>query len=197
MPVRAGSKRCVRCGEERPRAAFGIKRSNMDGLQKHCRDCAPRGHLKALSAEAGMVRRRVEVPEGHKLCTRCGEVKPHSGFHRNSSAPDGRNARCKTCRAVEGRAGHLRRKYGITEGERDQMIADQGGLCCICLRAPAVHVDHCHKTGRVRGVLCFNCNTGVGLLQDDPDHARRAVEYLEGNLWNPTFEAQGVCRQPS
>ncbi|WP_323182416.1 MULTISPECIES: endonuclease VII domain-containing protein [unclassified Streptomyces] len=139
----------------------------------------------------------MEVPEGHKLCTRCGGVKLHSDYHRKASARDGRNARCKACRAVDGRVGHLKRKYGITEAERDQMIADQGGLCCLCLRAAAVHVDHCHKTGRVRGVLCFNCNTGLGLLDEDPDCARRVVEYLEGNLWNPTFEAQGVCRQPS
>ncbi|MFE5535310.1 endonuclease VII domain-containing protein [Streptomyces sp. NPDC056492] len=60
------------------------------------------------------------------------------------------------------------------------MIADQGGLCCLCLRALAVHVDHCHKTGRVRGVLCFNCNTGLGLLKDSPDRILRAAEYLEG-----------------
>ncbi|MFE5866619.1 endonuclease VII domain-containing protein [Streptomyces virginiae] len=60
------------------------------------------------------------------------------------------------------------------------MIAAQGGLCCLCLRAPAVHVDHCHKTGRVRGVLCFNCNVGLGLLKESPDRIRRAAEYLEG-----------------
>ncbi|MFI2736126.1 endonuclease VII domain-containing protein [Streptomyces sp. NPDC018711] len=60
------------------------------------------------------------------------------------------------------------------------MIRAQGGLCIICLRAPAVHVDHCHKTGRVRGVLCFNCNTGIGLLKERPDRIRRAIRYLEG-----------------
>ncbi|WP_308345211.1 endonuclease VII domain-containing protein [Streptomyces sp. ISL-94] len=60
------------------------------------------------------------------------------------------------------------------------MIAAQDGVCCVCLRAPAVHVDHCHSTGRVRGVLCLNCNVGIGLLKDNPDCMRRAAEYLEG-----------------
>ncbi|MFG2336820.1 endonuclease VII domain-containing protein [Streptomyces yangpuensis] len=169
----------------------------MDGLQRHCRDCATRYHLKVPPAEPRAVRPCAEVPDGRKLCTRCGVVKPHSDYHRNASARDGLNARCKACRAVGARAGHLKRKYGITEAERDQMIADQGGLCCLCLRAPAVHVDHCHKTGRVRGVLCFNCNIGLGLLKDSPDRILRAAEYLEGNAWKPTIVAQGVYRQPS
>ncbi|MEV6576040.1 endonuclease domain-containing protein [Streptomyces sp. NPDC051577] len=65
------------------------------------------------------------------------------------------------------------------------------------LKVPAVHVDHCHEAGRVRGVPCFNCKSAIGKLGDDPDTSRRAISYLEGNLWNPTLVAQGVYRQPS
>lgn len=96
-----------------------------------------------------------------------------------------------------GRAGHLKRQYGMTEAERDEMIASQMGLCVICLNAPAVHVDHCHSTGRVRGVLCFNCNSAIGKLGDDPDAARRVAAYLEGSSWKPTLVAPGVYRLPS
>ncbi|WMX49060.1 endonuclease VII domain-containing protein [Streptomyces roseicoloratus] len=60
------------------------------------------------------------------------------------------------------------------------MIASQDGLCAICMAAPAIHVDHCHETGRVRGVLCFNCHSAIGTLGDDPDRIRRAISYLEG-----------------
>lgn len=67
----------------------------------------------------------------------------------------------------------------------------------ICLAAPAVHVDHCHKTGRVRGVLCFNCNSAIGKLGDDPDVVRRAVAYLEGKKWKPILVAPGVYQLPS
>ncbi|MER6129896.1 endonuclease VII domain-containing protein [Streptomyces sp. NPDC001795] len=134
---------------------------------------------------------RGAVPEGHKYCQGCGEIKSRSDWHR------GKASRCKACRAVDNRAHHLRRQYGITEAERDESIASQGGVCCICLSAPATHVDHCHKTGRVRGVLCFNCNSGLGLLRDDPEAAYRAADYLEGNAWKPTLVAPGVYRLPS
>ncbi|MGW2644452.1 endonuclease VII domain-containing protein [Streptomyces sp. NPDC001393] len=139
------------------------------------------------------------VPDGHKHCQGCGEVKPRSAWHR------GKASRCKACRAAEGRARHLKRNYDLTEAERDALIASQRGLCVICLVAPAVHVlvapavhvDHCHKTGRVRGVLCFNCNSGLGLLRDDPDAMYRAADYLEGNAWKPTLVAPGVYQLPS
>ncbi|MFJ9827984.1 endonuclease VII domain-containing protein [Streptomyces sp. NPDC101160] len=137
------------------------------------------------------------MPEGHKLCRQCGEVKPHSEWHRNSTASDGLSTRCKACRKVQGRAGHLKRQYGITEAERDEMIKEQFGICPICLRPGPVHVDHCHETGRVRGVLCFNCNSGIGKLGDDPDTLRRAISYLEGQAWKPILIAPGVYQLPS
>ncbi|BAC74391.1 endonuclease VII domain-containing protein [Streptomyces avermitilis] len=192
-----GVKRCVRCGECRPRAAFARRRSNLDGLQRHCRECASDYHRARQESLGKKVRPKVEVPEGHKLCLKCGEVKPWSAWHRNATASDGLSTRCKACRAVEGRAGHLKRHYGLTEAERDEMVASQMGICVICLKAPAAHVDHCHRTGSVRGVLCFNCNSAIGKLGDDPDAVRRAAAYLEGTPWKPTLVAPGVYRLPS
>ncbi|MFJ3902671.1 endonuclease domain-containing protein [Streptomyces sp. NPDC090025] len=58
--------------------------------------------------------------------------------------------------------------------------ASRDGLPQGCRKAPAVHVDHRHGTGRVRGVRCFNCNSAIGTLGDDPDTVRRANSYLEG-----------------
>ena len=59
------------------------------------------------------------------------------------------------------------------------MIAAQGGVCAICQDAPAAHVDHDHATGAVRGVLCFNCNGGLGQFRDRTDVMRKAIKYLE------------------
>lgn len=89
------------------------------------------------------------------------------------------------------------RSYGLTEAEREEMVSSQMGICSICLRRPAVHVDHCHETGKVRGVLCFNCNSAIGKLGDDPDTVRRAAAYLEGTSWKPTLVAPGVYQLPS
>ncbi|MBZ9594995.1 MULTISPECIES: endonuclease VII domain-containing protein [Streptomyces] len=196
-----GTKWCRGCSRDVPLSGFALDRNRGDGLQPRCRECVAEysaAHYRRRQAARGkVVREKVDVPSGHKLCRQCGEVKPHSEWHKNASASDGLSTRCKACRAIQGRAGHLKRSYGMTEADRDEMIAAQDGLCCICLKAPAVHVDHCHKTGRVRGVLCFNCNTAIGKLGDDPDAARRVVSYLEGHAWKPTIVAQGVYRQPS
>lgn len=79
---------------------------------------------------------------------------------------------------------NLRRVYGITLADYERMLAEQGGHCAICTatvadaRATALHVDHDHTTGRVRGLLCTNCNKGLGHLGDDPVRLHRAVEYL-------------------
>ncbi|MBX7549982.1 endonuclease VII domain-containing protein [Streptomyces sp. NPDC004232] len=185
-------KRCVRCGEYKPRAAFARKRSNLDGLQRHCRDCATRYHCRA--PEAQVHGPEDEVPIGHKRCRGCGEVKPHGDWHRKGNRLA---SRCKSCRAAQGPADHLKRRYGLTLAERDAMIAAQRGLCAICLDALPVHVDHCRRTGRVRGVLCFNCNSAIGKLGDDPDAVRRAAAYLEGNSWKPILVAPGVYQLPS
>ncbi len=191
-------KRCVRCGRWKPYAAFAKRRSNLDGLQRHCRECASDYHRKRQENLGKKVRPKAEVPRRHKLCLKCGEVKPWSEWHRNATASDGLSTRCKACRAVEGgRAGHLKRQYGLTEAERDRLIAAQGGVCCICLSAPPEHVDHCHETGRVRGVLCFSCNAALGQFKDRPDAIRRAAAYVEGIAWKPTLVAPGVYQLPS
>jgi hypothetical protein len=73
---------------------------------------------------------------------------------------------------------HLKQRYGIGADDVDRMIAEQGGLCVVCRRKPAVQVDHDHKTNRVRGILCDGCNGGLGLFDDDSAAIRRAIDYL-------------------
>ena len=74
---------------------------------------------------------------------------------------------------------HLVRRYGISAAEADRMLEAQGGLCAICGENAAEHVDHCHETGDVRGILCFNCNGGLGQFRDRVDILLMAVAYLE------------------
>ncbi|MFD0690363.1 endonuclease VII domain-containing protein [Actinomadura fibrosa] len=73
----------------------------------------------------------------------------------------------------------LKLRYGITEQEADAMLAMQGGVCVICLRKEAKHVDHGHWTGRVRSMLCFGCNGGLGQFEEDPRCLGAAADYLE------------------
>lgn len=70
-------------------------------------------------------------------------------------------------------------KYGLGAAEVAALAAAQGGVCAVCQRKPAVQVDHDHKTGKVRGVLCDGCNGGIGAFGEDLELLERAARYLE------------------
>lgn len=117
-----------------------------------------------------------------KACTKCGETKSKSDFHKESRIRDGRKSHCKACEAAAGRNARFKRKYGITADDYDQMMADQGGNCWICKGPPGPRglvMDHCHKGGHVRGLLCNNCNALLGMANDDVERLRTAIRYLE------------------
>lgn len=86
------------------------------------------------------------------------------------------------------RSKDLMRKYGITQEVYDEMFAKQKGLCAICLGGPTdigkkndrLSVDHDHKTGKVRGLLCNDCNVSLGKFKDDISILKRAIKYLNG-----------------
>lgn len=74
-------------------------------------------------------------------------------------------------------------KFGITQAELDAMLEAQHNLCAICGNGHVgvgtrLHIDHCHSTGRIRGLLCGKCNTAVGLLDDSPERAEQLAAYL-------------------
>lgn len=86
------------------------------------------------------------------------------------------------------RQNRLKYKYGISEEDYQRMLLDQGGVCAVCGKGEArvfngklcpLSVDHCHRSGKVRGLLCSHCNVGIGNLKDDPDLLRKAAQYLK------------------
>lgn len=138
-----------------------------------------------------------------KQCPSCAVDKVRSEFSIRQSGPrkGHLSAYCKSC-AVEknrrvperyariGRPSKLKSLYGITVGDYDRMLAEQRGGCAICGSADAKHrkytrakvaafsVDHDHKTGKVRGLLCSPCNRALGLINDNPSVATRMASYL-------------------
>ena len=136
-----------------------------------------------------------------KSCTKCGQTKKDTEFYlekakrKDGSIREFRRSHCRACetkrkreadkRTKEERANqHLLNRYGITTELRDKLAEIQGG-CGICgAKVPGGryntwNVDHCHHTGKVRGVLCWECNAGIGKLKDDPNLLRRAIQWLE------------------
>ena len=78
------------------------------------------------------------------------------------------------------RDGHLQDRYGITEAEYERLRTAQHGCCAICGQKAKLCVDHDHATGKVRGLLCHNCNRALGGFKDRLDSLRNAVKYLGG-----------------
>ena len=124
-----------------------------------------------------------------KRCPDCGLWKPPDDFPRNKRTTSGRAVYCKPCHNARGRESkerlyggtrhyHLKRRYGIGADDLDALVVQQGGVCAICGRDAPEHVDHSHDRGVVRGILCFNCNGGLGQFRDSVDSLVNAVAYL-------------------
>lgn len=80
---------------------------------------------------------------------------------------------------------NYKRLYGLTRLDVEALLAKQGGVCAICGKAEPggkhklFQVDHCHTTGKVRGMLCDACNRGLGFFRDNPNALRTAAKYVE------------------
>lgn len=148
------------------------------------------------------------VPIGCKWCPSCQAIKPFGDFPKHRSRKDGVASRCKPCSSkasIESarrhpekhrasmrkwrennpkshRPGVLKRLYGMTMPEYQVLLVSQAGRCAICTRPPTddklLHVDHNHVTGKVRGLLCQQCNHAIGLLQDDRAVIQQALNYV-------------------
>lgn len=135
-----------------------------------------------------------------KKCRECGRELDVSAFYTDRSQKDHKTRRCKECikkyemewRRIHGcrDKGDYPRKYrlkeyGLTLEDFREMLKKQEGKCYLCGasdpkgRGKNFHVDHDHKTNRVRALLCSTCNMGLGFLRDDPELMRKAAEYVE------------------
>lgn len=150
------------------------------------------------------------VMTGTRTCTVCKIEKPVAQFCQTKKGAGYRHSQCRECtlerakryrktdrykelrernrgkESREMRARHLVHRYGITEAEYQEILKSQGGVCCLCGanhpggRKKTFAVDHDHQTKRVRGLLCWKCNVGLGKLGDTVESLERAVEYLRG-----------------
>lgn len=128
-----------------------------------------------------------------KTCPSCKEKKSLNNFHKDSSRKDGLKVYCKACIRKEylSESGRektwnalLKNNYGISLEEYKKEYEKQDGQCAICnspldFRGQKTHVDHNHKTGKFRGILCYYCNT-------------RRVAFVESQFFNKTLEYLGL-----
>jgi hypothetical protein len=132
-----------------------------------------------------------------KYCTRCKQEKPLDAFYKNKRYKDGHLSFCKDCRRSyvnnwqlthpeNRKANWLRHNFNISLEEYRAMERAQNYRCAICNelpKRPPLQVDHIHKTGKVRGLLCGPCNRAVGLFRENVGIMQRAEIYiLKGSL---------------
>ncbi len=132
------------------------------------------------------ISRSIEDFKLHRNCNEC-ERK----YHREWRAKhiDKRRAQARERHRINPAADLINQrkyKYGITQEGFDSLLAKQEYRCAICKKLEGevlgtFHVDHCHTTQRVRGILCGNCNRGLGIYRDDPSLLREAADYVEGH----------------
>jgi C4-type Zn-finger protein len=154
---------------------------------------------------------KIEMVDFDKYCPSCGKWKKSSEFYKSSNSSDGLSGHCKECMknriAMDSMNGKHYRKYGrayynenkskelsralvknygITREDKRAMLESQNYKCPICgqtleLDGRKTHLDHDHKTGKIRGVLCDKCNKGLGNFNDDIERMKSAIAYLEAH----------------
>ncbi len=164
-----GKKRCNVCGELKDIEEFYKAAGCVDGRRGDCRSCF---QAKAVArAEANPELREIARERTRRW------IADNDDRYRSYKRSYGKLDKKKQA----DRRVHLRKKFGLTPDDYERMLAEQGGGCAVCGDPPdktALHVDHCHDTGVVRGLLCFRCNAAIGNLRDDPRIIAAALAYV-------------------
>lgn len=186
-------KQCSRCRIEQSVNNFVKDKSHSDGRRSACRACT---NVRPI---------REPLAKGQKRCADCERILDVKSFSKAAQALDGLQHACRTCQAVRRaeyyaknrkrdnsrrvaahdsaaqRERSLRKRYGIGQAEYDTLLISQGGHCAICPAVPGarpLHIDHCHSTGIIRGLLCPKCNTVAGYIEDQ-DLVEAVKRYLQ------------------
>ena len=132
-----------------------------------CRTCRKETMQKRRTPKGYANSRKTECPKGH----------PYDDS--NTTLWRGKRI-CKICAKFNADWQRLK-KYGLDRQSYQELLIKQKGKCVLCLRefSSTPHIDHDHETGKVRGLLCYPCNSGLGQFEDDIDRLKRAIKYLK------------------
>lgn len=151
-----GLRRCFSCSQTLLLDAFGKFARGFQGLQPKCKPCT-NAQVKTYAASPEAIAKKREAQRRRRKA--------------NPTTPE------------YNRRYNIRR-YGITVEDYGRLLTAQDGMCAICggadpmTRSGTFHVDHCHTSGRVRGLLCSRCNPALGAFQDSVDILEAAITYL-------------------
>lgn len=197
-------KTCACCGQEKEPGEFGRDMRRSDGLNPYCRECV-KAKSRARYGDPDVRRRKAERIQAWR------DKNPEKVRQYSKKSRDKNRGRLRSKKAAEYaenkdeiatylRCAAFKRKYGITLTQRDSLAAAQGHRCLICLEHESnldkrLAVDHDHKSGRIRGLLCQNCNFGIGHFGDNPSLLRAAVWYVERRQVPEDFPAYDTTQR--
>ena len=134
-----------------------------------------------------------------KKCKKCGKLLPIEDFYRSKDHRGGHKNVCKECTQLQ----TVMRRTGLTEIEYRSLFEQQRGVCAICGKSEysrdtignikQLSVDHDHVTGEIRGLLCNNCNRGLGFFQDNIDYLKSAIAFLTKETYG--IESEGASKE--
>ncbi len=156
-------KTCRDCGICKPFNDFYVNQGSRDGYRPECKAC-------------NLATRRAKYLENPRPYI--DRVLKWQRENRERYLERMREYNSTPAKQVSNRKSHLKRKYGLTLDAFDALLASQGGGCAICGKPEVDNVDHDHETGDVRGILCWNCNVGIGQFEDDEDRLASAMAYV-------------------
>jgi hypothetical protein len=198
-------KLCPKCGETKTAAQFYVSAKRPNGLSSYCRECQVRDTKSRYSAHPRW--KAPEGQKWCPGCKDCLPIdsfgknaSAHDGLatyckpcavkivtksrHKNPTSHRESSKRWREKNPERHADNHARWKYGVEHGSYARMLEAQNGKCAICgttqpgLRISRFHIDHCHETGKVRGLLCSPCNTGLGQFKHDTTLLKAASDYL-------------------
>lgn len=169
---------CAWCGETST-GQFGHRKKYCDeACRKQAQDAAARAKTPPLQ---------------HAHCHKCGAELAGKPQKNRTCLPCKQAGRKQISETQRRERARTLARYGLTFEAFERMLADQGHRCLICGtdtpggKGNEFVVDHCHATGRVRGLLCHRCNSALGLLEDDPARMLAAIRYLGADIKVQSF----------
>ena len=171
-------KTCTKCGIEKDVNHFSKCKSAKDGLQSYCKVCVKEINNKWREANPE------KAKEGAKKWYEANQEK-----HKENSK------KWKEANPKKTKENHLKRNFGITLEQYNEIFWKQKGSCAICGKHQnelnqTLAVDHDHATGKIRGLLCSNCNRAIGLLKDSPAISQEVNRYLNRSTRSQRLKEQ-------
>lgn len=147
-------KNCTQCGIEKPQSEFYKSAKSKNGLSSICKSC------QKIKSSEYYIRNKAQIIQKTKKWAESNAEK----------------------RKFIARKSHLNKTFNLTEQQVQELKISQNGGCAICktplLEGYKTHIDHCHTTGKIRGLLCNSCNRGLGFFKDSIPNLKQAIEYL-------------------